>query len=206
MKTRKEGAPFILAAVGTGFVAGVAGWHFTATLFVAIALFFVLFFRDPDRQVPPVPGTLVSPADGKVVVAEDGPDGMNLAIFMSIFDCHVNRAPASGEVVEIRRERGGFASANLPQAAKNNRVVIVFKTDGGETFTLSQISGMVARRIRCWLSVGDRVEEGERIGMIVFGSRVELAMPQGFCMLTVKKGDNVKAGESVIGKRGESAR
>ncbi len=202
MNTRKEGAPFILAAVGLGFVAGMAGWHFMATLLVAAALFLVLFFRDPHRDVPPISNALVSPADGKVVVAEDGQEGMRLAIFMSIFDCHVNRAPIKGEVVEIRRERGGFASANLPQAAKNNRVVIVFKTDTGETFTLSQISGMVARRIRCWLSVGDVVDGGERIGMIVFGSRVELEMPAGFCQFTVKQGDKVKAGESIIGRKG----
>ncbi len=205
MKTRREGTPFILGAVGAGFLTGVLGWYFVSALFVSLALFFVLFFRDPDRVVPPLNHAVVSPADGKVVDVRDGSEGMHLAIFMSIFDCHVNRAPLDAEVVEIRRESGGFKSANLPEASKNNRVVITFRTDSGDTFEVSQIAGMVARRIQCWLSVGDRVKRGDRIGMILFGSRVELDMPSGFCDLTVEVGKKVKAGESIVAVREEES-
>ncbi len=202
MKTRKEGTPFTAGALGLGLVSGMAGWHFVSFLFVSLALFFVLFFRDPDRDVPDLPGVVVSPADGKVVEASEDQEGMHLAVFMSLFDCHVNRAPMDGEVVEIRRFSGGFKSANLSQASKNNRVVITFKTEDGEIFKVSQIAGMVARRIRCWLSVGDKVKRGERIGMIVFGSRVEVDMPGGFSRFSVRVGESLKAGESVVAFRG----
>ncbi len=198
MKTRKEGRPFILSAIGACFVTGMAGWYFLSTLFLVLALFFVLFFRDPEREVPPLPEAIVSPADGKVVVVKEDEDGTHLAIFMSLFNCHVNRAPMDGEVVEIRREKGGFKSANLPEASKNNRVIITFKSSTGEQFQVSLIAGMIARRIQCWASVGDRVSRGERIGMILFGSRVELDMPRDFARFVVKKGENVKAGESIV--------
>jgi phosphatidylserine decarboxylase len=199
MSTRKEGRPFILSTIGACFLAGLAGWYFISTLFVVLALFFVLFFRDPQRDIPPLKEAVLSPADGKVVVVRDDQDGMHLAIFMSLFDCHVNRAPLEGEVVDVRRESGGFKSANLPDASKNNRVIITFKGENGEVFRVSLIAGMVARRIKSWVSVGDKVRRGEKIGMILFGSRVEVDMPANLCNFVVREGEKVKAGESIIG-------
>ena len=196
MRVRSEGNPFIAGALLLVLVMGVLGWPFLAVLMALAALLLVMFFRDPERVGPQISGVMLSPADGRVVEAEDG---RHLAIFMTLFNCHVNRAPVPGEVVEVVHSHGTFRAANRPEARQNERNAITLRS-GGSDIKVTQIAGLVARRIVCWVREGDRVESGERIGMILFGSRVEVEMPGDRWRLMVSKGDKVKAGETVVAR------
>ncbi len=175
------------------------GLYFLTTLFFSLSLFFVGFFRDPDRDVVFSPEFVLSPADGRVMEVEETPDGLKVSIFMSVFDCHVNRSPHTGVVERIWREGKGFRAAFLGSADTNVKNVILLRTVHG-TMKIEQITGLIARRILCWVREGERVEAGQRIGMITFGSRVNLHLP-GRWELFVSKGTKVRAGESVIGRR-----
>jgi len=148
----------------------------------------------------------VSPADGRVLKVEDVPRGgePNRPVpegqhFMNIFDVHVNRAPCSGTVTAIHYHKGRFLSANLDKASElNEKNSIVIRREEGEDVLVSQIAGLIARRIVCWVGEGVHVERGDRIGMIRFGSRVEVFLPQD-AKVSVEAGTRVKAGETIIG-------
>jgi phosphatidylserine decarboxylase len=148
------------------------------------------FHRDPDRS--PQGEGMLSPADGLVMEASEG----KVAIFMSVYDVHVNRAPLDGIVRKVEHHSGGHLPAFLGSSVKNQRNLIEVETPEGE-FELFQIAGVVVREVVSYVRPGDYVKRGERIGMIRFGSRVEVTIPQGYS-LTVKKGDRVRAGETVI--------
>ncbi len=149
---------------------------------VAIGVFVFSFFRDPERAVPQGEGLMVSPADGKVVVAleKDEPEyvkekSLCVGIFLSVFNVHVNRAPVAGTVEFVKYTPGKFLDARDPRcAAENEANAIGIKTDDGERVLVRQVAGLIARRIVCTAKVGDRVERGQRIGMIKFGSYTEL--------------------------------
>jgi len=179
-------------------------------LFVAALLFVLYFFRDPERQVPQDPGVLVAPADGKIVeIGEaekvdflDGP-ACRISIFMSPLDVHVNRSPCAGKVVAVAHRPGRFLHAESPQASAENEsnAIAINKIDGnGRRILVRQVAGVVARRIVCDASVGDRLERGQRIGMVKFGSRAEVYVPTG-CgfQVAVEVGQRVKAGETILG-------
>jgi phosphatidylserine decarboxylase len=203
-----EGWPFVLGGAAFAVVVYILwpGGIPLAALGLLLALFSLWFFRNPDRTPPPGAGVVVSPADGRIVYAGESPPGRyalvagkRVSVFMSPLDVHVNRAPVTGRVASVRYHRGAFHVASVDKASlmnEQNGVAIV--TPEGRTVTYVQIAGMLARRIVCDLKEGDAVRQGQRVGMIRFGSRVDLYLPAEV-RLSVVAGDRVRAGESVLG-------
>jgi phosphatidylserine decarboxylase len=169
---------------------------------VLLALFFLWFFRDPRRAVPRGEGLVVSPADGKVTEALriTTPEGetLRLSIFLNVFNVHVNRSPITGTLREVRYRKGQYLNAMNPASAeKNEQNMAVVEADAGYSVAFTQIAGMLARRIVFRPAQGARLERGQRIGLIKFGSRVDVLLP-GNAELHVKKGDHVKGGSSIL--------
>jgi phosphatidylserine decarboxylase len=166
-----------------------------------LAAFFLWFFRDPKRVIPGTAGAVVSPADGKVTdvstVETEGGPRRRISIFLSVFDVHVNRSPIAGVVREVRYQRGQFRNAMGAASAQHNEQNIVTLDGQGESVVFKQIAGLLARRIVFTRKVGDRVQRGERVGMIKFGSRVDVILDAA-ANLQVKVGDRVKGGSSVL--------
>lgn len=203
-----EGWPFVLGGAAFAVVVYLLwprGFPLAA-LGLLLALFSLWFFRNPDRTPPSGEGIVVSPADGRIVYSGESPPGRyalvagkKVSIFMSPFDVHVNRAPVTGQVASVRYHAGAFHVASVDKASlMNEQTGVAIVTPGGRTVTYVQIAGMVARRIVCDLKEGDAVRQGQRVGMIRFGSRVDLYLPAEV-RLSVASGDRVRAGESVIG-------
>jgi phosphatidylserine decarboxylase len=194
---------------GLGFlVVAVIAWYVShmvwlTALPVVLAIFFLWFFRDPSRKVPEGAGLIVSPADGKVEELEwiEFPEGgrLRLTIFLNVFDVHVNRVPVGGVVTLAEHHEGQFMNAMKPESAIHNEQTLITIDAGGYTVSFKQIAGLLARRIVCNLKVGDRVERGQRMGLIKFGSRVDVLMPAE-TNPRVKVGDRVKGGSSILGQ------
>ena len=169
---------------------------------VLLAAFFLWFFRDPERSVPQGAGLVVSPADGKVtevlrVTTQEG-ESLRLSIFLNVFNVHVNRSPISGVLRDVRYQKGEYLNAMNPASAeKNEQNLAVVEANEGYTVAFKQIAGLLARRIVFNPAPGARLERGERIGLIKFGSRVDVILP-GRAELHVKKGDHVKGGSSIL--------
>jgi phosphatidylserine decarboxylase len=202
------------------------GWKFSAiSLFVSLILlviwpllsfvsflitFFILwFFRDPERNTPIAEGKIISPADGKVCLIDlsvppeelqYGTEEMQrVCIFMNVFNVHVNRVPVKGEIKKIIYKEGSFFNASLDKASeKNERNSIIITTENGIEIVVVQIAGLIARRILSFVSNGDKLNSGERFGLIRFGSRVDVYLPKTF-KPEVKVGDKTIAGETIIG-------
>jgi phosphatidylserine decarboxylase len=187
----------IVAAVLTGWLARPA-W---AVVPLALAMFFLWFFRDPERIIPDSPGAIVSPGDGKItdasIVTADGVMQARISIFLSVFDVHVNRSPVSGVVREVRYQRGKFLNAMNQTSAEHNEQNIVRVEGDGQDVVFKQIAGLLARRIVFYPKVGDRLERGQRVGLIKFGSRVDVLFDAA-AVLQVKVGDRVRGGSSVL--------
>lgn len=202
-----EGAPFILFAAFTTLIAALLKQESTALIALAGTAFVLYFFRDPSRLVPDDEAALVSPADGRIILIEQVVDDRYLqtsvhkvSIFMNVFDVHVNRTPYAGTVEKIVYAPGRFYSADSNRAAlENETCAVVLDAGQGRRMAFVQMAGLIARRIICWTEKGDTLTKGERFGMIRFGSRVDLYLPLEM-RLEVKKGQRVKAGESVIGR------
>ena len=170
---------------------------------VFLALFVFYFFRNPDRDIPMEPGVVVSPADGRVVVVKDeenaGRPGKRVSIFLAIWNVHVNRSPAAGTITKLEYKPGKFLAAWAEKASlENEQNVFTLASEHGE-IVFKQIAGWVARRVVAWKKTGDSVGRGEVVGLVRFGSRVDLWLPEG-AELAVKVGDNVKGGSSVIAR------
>lgn len=198
----KDGFRFALPPLILGIVLMVFRWWWGA-IFVALGLFVLYFFRDPERQIPSEPDAVVSPADGRVVEIVDEPSGSRpgkrISIFLSVFNVHVNRAPVGGQVCRLDYHPGKFMGAWKEKASTaNEQNVITIATPAGE-ISCKQIAGWVARRILCWTQVGDEVRIGQRIGMIRFGSRVDLWLPADAEIL-VQRGQNVAGGATQIAR------
>jgi len=202
----RPGYPMILAGAFVTAILALLGLTTITLVSLGVTLFICYFFRDPDRVIPRKDGAVVSPADGRVIsvlttVNErffDGPC-LKISIFMSVFNVHVNRIPCKGEATNIVYHPGKFFSANLDKASEQNEHNAVFlKTEDGVQMSLVQIAGLIARRIICKLQVGDQVNRGERFGMICFGSRLDVYLPQ-HVKPAVTVGDKVQAGTSVLG-------
>jgi phosphatidylserine decarboxylase len=192
-------------AIGLGVVAAVL-WHFTGSalltaLPVLFAIFFLWFFRDPSRRIPTDPNLIVSPGDGVVTEAEwvetKAGSRLRLSIFLNVFDVHVNRSPIAGTVTLCEYRKGRFMNAMNREASISNEQTMITVDNGSYEVSFKQIAGLIARRIVCNVKVGDRLERGQRIGLIKFGSRVDVLMPAD-CELRVSKGTRVCGGSTVL--------
>jgi phosphatidylserine decarboxylase len=200
----KFAAPLLIAGLlvlAFAFRWSVALWIGAVMIF--LGLFVAYFFRDPERQIPPDPAAIVSPADGRVMVVVDEPiagrPGRRISIFLAIWNVHVNRAPVAGRIEQIEYRPGRFYAAMRARAsAENEQNVIHLSTPRGD-LVFKQIAGWVARRVVCWKKPGDQLATGERIGLIRFGSRMDVWMPEGVEIL-VKPGDHVAGGSSILAR------
>jgi phosphatidylserine decarboxylase len=197
-----DGIYYALALAGAGgIVCWLADPWFSVPLWV-LALFCLYFFRDPQRVIPQGP-LAVSPADGKVVaVKAERPDLNRISIFLNIFDVHVNRAPVAGTISDVEYHRGSFHVASREKCSSENEQNIVTVQGEGSPVVFKQIAGLIARRIVFNKKPGDHVAAGERVGLIKFGSRVDVLLGPEW-EITVRLGEHVSAGSSVIARRRE---
>ena len=191
------GLAFLLVAAVVGWLAMPA----LAVIPVLLAAFFMWFFRDPERRIPAIQGAIVSPADGKVtdisVFQVDGEARTRISIFLSVFNVHVNRSPVSGVIEEVRYQKGKFGNAmGAISAEANEQNIVTMRGDAG-VVVFKQIAGLLARRIVFNKKVGDRLERGERVGLIKFGSRTDVIFPAN-AEMKVRVGENVKGGSTVL--------
>ena len=189
--------PLIAVAVLVGWLTHPA-W---AIIPVLLAAFFLWFFRDPERVVPQEPGAVVSPGDGKVTdvsaLTVGSEKQMRVSIFLSVFDVHVNRSPIAGVIGDICYRRGKFLNAMNQVSAEQNEQNIVTLEGDGQKVIFKQIAGLLARRIVFYPKVGDRLERGQRVGLIKFGSRVDVVLDAS-ARMNVQIGDRVKGGASIL--------
>lgn len=208
MRIDRSGWPFISSALGAAIVVGVASRPLWGLPVAVLGGFFLFFFRDPDRQHHASAHDVVSPADGRVVVAgkaaaEVAPPGawQQLSIFLSPLDVHVNRIPISGLVSRVDYRPGRFLPAYRCEAAEVNERNEIWLDHNGQTVVCRQVVGVLARRIQCRIESGARVSTGERFGIMKFGSRVDLFLPPE-ATLRVAVGDRVRGGETVVAALG----
>jgi phosphatidylserine decarboxylase len=211
------GAGCLLAA---GVIAWLAAWPYAVPVLL-LAAFFLWFFRDPERQIPTMPGAVVSPGDGKVTAVarvsaggissgawsetssgtwcetSSGTARQRISIFLNVFDVHVNRSPIEGVIRDVRYQRGKFRNAMGAQSAEENEQNIVTVEGDGQVVIFKQIAGLIARRIVFNFRVGDHVARGQRVGLIKFGSRVDVLLDRD-AAIQVKIGDRVKGGATVL--------
>ena len=192
------GSVMLGAAVLVGWLTAPA-W---SVIPVVLAGFFMWFFRDPERSIPDDPGAVVSPADGKVTsVARtkiNGKEFQRISIFLNVFNVHVNRSPMAGIVRSAHYRQGKFLNAMNPNCAECNEQNTVAVEGEGRTVIFKQIAGLLARRIVFSKKIGDRVERGERVGLIKFGSRTDVLLDTS-AEIKVRDGDQVKGGSSILG-------
>jgi phosphatidylserine decarboxylase len=189
---------FLIPLLLSAALAAAFGLYLAAILVLVMAAFVAFFFRNPRREIPPDPRVIVSPADGRVVKIERVGKVTKLSIFLSIFDVHVNRSPMAGRIEAIDYKPGTFKPAFNHEASVSNERNIIMVAQGNVKLVFTQIAGLIARRIVCWKKVGDTVEKGELIGLIRFGSRVDVLFPAG-TEVTVEQGARVRGGSSPIG-------
>ena len=203
----REGFPFIGIGSAVTLLFLFLGLVSLTIVAGALTLFVLYFFRDPDRRADVQEKDVLTPADGRVVGVWNLESGENalgtravkVSVFMSLFDVHVNRIPAGGRISRISYRPGAFFAANLDKASEKNEQNAVFlDTRGGRRIVFVQIAGLIARRIACWVGEGDEVQAGQRFGLIRFGSRVDVYLPEG-SRVVVQPGHNVKAGKTILG-------
>jgi phosphatidylserine decarboxylase len=200
----RDAYPYILIPTLGAVGLLIFGWPMTAVILVGLAVFMAFFFRDPERQIPSDEWAVVSPADGKVVgVVTLDPNNAasptRLSIFLSVFDVHINRSPMAGQIKDVAFHAGQFKVAFAEDASLvNEQSVITLERDGIEII-FKQIAGLLARRIVFTKHPGDWVAKGERVGLIKFGSRVDVIFPPEVTVM-VQKGERVQGGSSVIGR------
>lgn len=199
----KEGYYFGVPPVVFGIVAVALRWTLAGALLIAFGLFCFSFFRDPERKIPDDPATIVAPADGRVVVVTDetnaGRPGTRISIFLAIWNVHVNRSPAAGVITKVEYRPGKFLAAWDANASTQNEQNIFTLATASGNIEFKQIAGLVARRVVSWKKPQDVVARGERIGLVRFGSRVDLWVPAGSELL-VKVGDTVHGGSSTLAR------
>jgi phosphatidylserine decarboxylase len=207
MRLAREGWPFILPSLVAALALLALGRPLGAAILFLVAIATALFFRDPARRFDGPPEVLLAPADGKILAVDEidaafagGERRQRIITFLSVFDVHVQRAPVGGEVVASKLERGAVVAACRPEAGGiEERRLPVIRTPGGELVGVVQIAGRLARRGVGYLDVGDRIGRGEHLGLIKFGSRVDLILPPG-CIIEVGPGDRVVAGQTPMAR------
>ena len=204
MRIDPAGLPFIGGALAFGLIIGVAVWWVLAMPAIALGAFFVYFFRDPDRLAPAGDRGVLSPADGRVLVAGPatpgvGPPGewLQVSIFLSPMNVHVNRVPVSGRITRVSYTPGRFLPAYHDEAAMSNERSEVWIDHAGQTVVARQVVGLLARRVVCRVEAGAEVRAGDRFGIMKFGSRMDVFLPTT-AAITVEVGDLVRGGETVI--------
>jgi len=206
LKIAPDGYPFIIIFALITVLIYFFGKPWIAILPLTIALFMLLFFRDPERKYPEGEGIFVSPADGKVILIKDvyekdylKAESKEISIFMSLLNVHVNRSPCDGKVSLVKHSSGKFLVAHKDAASmENENTVMVLEGKDGK-IVVRQVAGFLARRIVCRAEVGDKLRRGERYGMIKFGSRLDVYLPKNV-KIKVKAGDKIKAGETILGQ------
>lgn len=203
----KEGYPFILFSGFAALILAILELPYAAIPILVLTGFVLWFFRDPDRISPDDESAFVSPADGKVIIAEKVQDDrfmhkevMKISIFMNVFNVHVNRFPFKGTIQKVQLSPGRFYSADTEKGALHNEYCsLQVIAENNIEYCVVQVAGLIARRIVCWAEKGDCLNTGQRYGLIRFGSRVDLYLPADF-ELAVARGSKVRAGETVLGK------
>ena len=207
MRIAREGFPLISIAAVLTLLALAANWWFVAAVFGAVTIALAGFFRDPERVISAGEGLVVAPADGRIVSIASG-EGESLpvqsrtriSIFLSPLDVHINRIPVAGRIEEISYRAGKFLAAYKEEASRQNEQnVLVIADAQGRKLGVVQIAGVLARRIVCRVKPGDNMKRGERFGLIMFGSRTDLYLPQG-CRVEVTEGQRVKVGTTIVGR------
>ncbi len=206
----KEGVPYIAFSSFATLILAILSFKMPTILALVVTFFIMHFFRDPERVIPREYGVIVAPADGKVFTVETalepitGVNKTRISIFMNIFDVHVNRSPVNGNIDRIVYKKGQFSNALRDSSSVNNeRNIICIKDENEKIWTIVQVAGILARRIVCWGEEQDQVLRGQRIGLIKFGSRVDLYLPEGYDIM-VSKGEKVFAGQSTMAKISEN--
>lgn len=209
-----EGFTYLGILAILAWAAAMFDFTIPSIVFAVLAVITLFFFRDPEREVPDDPDSIVSPADGSVVMVEEiyerdflGAPMTRISISLALYDCHINRMPVRGKVVGTKYSPGGFNIAHMPdwlfsdgmkrKSDDNERLSTLIETPEGEKIVVSQIAGFLARRIVSYAEIDMKFKKGERYGMIKFGSRVDVYLPEG-CIIEVSIGNRVKAGESII--------
>ena len=194
----KDAYRFLVPLLAAAILAYALGLHLAAILVLLLAAFVAFFFRNPRRAIPADPRIIVSPADGRVVKIERAGNVTKLSIFLSIFNVHVNRSPIAGRIEAMDYKKGKFKFAFDHEASVENERNIIMVSQGDLKLVFTQIAGLIARRIVCWKKVGDSVGKGELVGLIRFGSRVDVLFPAG-TEVTVERGARVRGGSTPIG-------
>ena len=200
----KEGYVFIIPmGIIAGFLA-IASFYWAAGIVFLLFIFVVNFFRDPERAIPQDKNAVVSPGDGKIVeIVKDHAPFLDqpctrVSIFLNIFDVHVNRIPIAGRIAKIRYNKGKFLNAASHKASLDNEQTALLIDNGRHKIVVKQIAGLIARRIVCWAKPNDEYQRGQRFGLIRFGSRVDIFVPEN-SRLVVSIGDPVAGGKNIIG-------
>jgi phosphatidylserine decarboxylase len=199
----KDAYKFAVPPLVAGAVCIAVDWKWPGAVLIFLGLFVFYFFRDPERVIPTESGTVVSPADGHIIeiVDEllDSRMGHRISIFLSIWDVHVQRAPVAGRIADVVYQPGRFYAAYRSAASRENEQNIIRIQTPQGTLVFKQIAGAIARRVICWKEEGETVALGELIGLIRFGSRVDVWLPLNTAV-AVKRGEKVKGGESILAK------
>ncbi len=211
MKIDRAGIPFVAAAALPSLVLAAVGLLVPAAALLILAAALALFFRDPERHPPAGHDLVLSPADGRVMIA--GPSDVaaapagkwtQVSVFLSPLDVHVNRVPVTGKVTRVEYRPGSYRAAYRPEATSENERSEVWIDDGSRTVVCRQITGVLVRRVVCRLQPGEQVRAGDRLGVMKFGSRIDLFLPTGTC-LRAAVGDRVRGGETIIAELPSSA-
>lgn len=199
----KEAYKFAVPPLVLGAACLIFGWKWPAGILIFLGLFVFYFFRDPERTIPTDPGVVVAPADGRVVEIVDeefeAKMGHRISIFLSIWDVHIQRAPLAGRIARVVHRPGKFYGAYRSTASRENEQNVIYIDTAKGTLIFKQIAGAIARRVLCWKQQGDVVAIGERVGMIRFGSRVDIWLPME-AEVTVRQGQFAKGGETIVAK------
>jgi phosphatidylserine decarboxylase len=203
----KEGIPFIAVPAAGTLLAVWLGWPVVAVVGAIATVFVAWFFRNPARVIPQSQNLVVAPGDGKVIAIEEEFEprylkerSIRLTIFLNVFDVHINRVPCDGVIEDLQYQPGLFLVASKPEATwRTEQNAMMIKTSEGIKVLCVQVAGLIARRIVCWISPGDRAIRGERYGLIRFGSRMDTFLPMG-TKLRVAVGQRVKGGETILGE------
>ncbi len=202
----REGYPFIVLSLIISVFVAFFGNAWLTLIFALLTIFIICFFRNPERYFKEEEKAVISPADGKIIKIENVELNGNISgkfkkisIFMNVFNVHVNRAPYSGKIEAINYHEGKFIAANLDKASEDNeRNEVLIHAEDGRKIWVVQIAGLIARRIVCWVNTGMTLKKGERFGIICFGSRVDVYLPEDF-VVRVNLQEKVRAGETLLG-------